>query len=80
MSCSFSTFGKMYGFGVSSLKFREQGRTLLGHILCAPLSFQYEEMDRQTAGLEYDSRAIGRVLCRPYAGLTDCTPGCQGSR
>ena len=22
---------------------------------------------------------VGCVLCRPYAGLTDCTPGCQGS-
>ena len=40
LSCTFSTFGKMYGFGASSLKFREQGCTLLGHILCAPLSFQ----------------------------------------
>ena len=40
LSCAFSTFGKMYGFGASSLKFREQGCTLLGHILCAPLSFQ----------------------------------------
>ena len=30
--------GKMYGFGASSLNFGEQGCTLLGHILCAPLS------------------------------------------
>ena len=40
LSCAFSTFGKMYGFDASSIKFREQGCTLLGHILCAPLSFQ----------------------------------------
>ena len=33
----------------------------------------------QAAGLEPDSCAAGRVLCRPYAGLTGCTPVCQGS-
>ena len=36
LSCTFSTFGKMYGFGASSLEFGEQGCTLLGRNLCAP--------------------------------------------
>ena len=30
-------------------------------------------MARQTTGQERDPRAVSRVLCRPYAGLTDCT-------
>lgn len=32
----------------------------------------YKEMDWPAAGLEYDSRAVGCVLCRPHAGLTGC--------
>lgn len=42
--------------------------------------FKYPQMDRPVAGLEHNPCAAGCVLCRPYAGLTDCTPGCQGSR
>ena len=38
----------------------------------------YKEMDWPAAGLEYDSRAVGCVLCRPHAGLTGCTSVCQG--
>lgn len=32
----------------------------------------YKEMDWPAAGLEYDARAVGCVLCRPHAGLTGC--------
>jgi len=38
----------------------------------------YKEMDWPAAGLEYDARAVGCVLCRPHAGLTGCTSVCQG--
>ena len=40
----------------------------------------YKEMDWQTAGLERDPRTTGCVLRGSYAGLTGCTPACQGSR